>query len=57
MIQWAGVVRWQAGGFYGFLGPRMTEDPREWETERGSRAEAQGRGEGKETADWKVAEF
>ena len=22
------------------VGPRMTEDPREWETERGSRAEA-----------------
>jgi hypothetical protein len=53
----AGVVRWLAGGFYGFLGPRMPEDPREWETERGFRAEAQGRGGGKETEDWKVAEF
>jgi hypothetical protein len=31
MILRAGVVRWQAGGFYGFLGPRMPEDAREWE--------------------------
>ena len=39
MILLEGVVRWKAGGFSGFLGLRMPEDPREWETERGSRAE------------------
>jgi hypothetical protein len=35
----------------------MTEDAREWETERGFRAETQGRGGRKETGERKVAEF
>jgi hypothetical protein len=67
MILRVGVVRWQAGRLpYGeilaawglgvrvfseFLGPRMTEDAREWETERGFRAETQGRGGRKETGE------